>query len=121
MTSWTPRCQKLQNRDLRHDRVNTESEPGSEPVDRNVRPRQEVIGTDDVENSQPTMQAVGDVGQTPDGAHVDNPLDAAFSTPLPYPLTSASNYMTVLPVETEFQAVVHGSVDAVPWTGLDDL
>ena len=102
-----------------------ESEPGSEPVDRNVRPRlapdQEVTQLDEVENSQSTMQARGDVGQTPDEAHVDNPLDAASSILSPYPLISASNYLTVLPVETEFdskaQAVVHGSVDAV--TGQD--
>ena len=97
-----------------------ESEPGSEPVDRNVRPRlapdQEVTQRDEVE-SQSTTQARGNVGQAPDGAHVDNPPDAASSTPSPYPLISASNYLTVLPVETEFdskaQAVVHGSVDAV--------
>ena len=102
-----------------------ESEPGSEPVDRNVRPRlapdQEVTQLDDVDNSQSTTQTLEDVGQAPDGAHVDNPPDAASSTPSPYPLTSASNYVTVLPVETEFdskaQAVVHGSADAV--TGQD--
>ena len=102
-----------------------ESEPGSEPVDRNVRPRlapdQEVTQLDEVENSQSTMQARGDVGQTPDEAHVDNPPDAASSILSPYPLISASNYLTVHPVETEFdskaQAVVHGSVDAV--TGQD--
>ena len=102
-----------------------ESEPGSEPVDRNVRPRlapdQEVIRMDEVANSRSTAQALGDVGQAPDGAHVDNPPDADSSTPSPYPSTSASNYLTVLPVETEFdskaQAVVHGSVDAV--TGQD--
>ena len=97
-----------------------ESEPGSEQVDRNVRPRlapdQEVTQLDEVENSQSTTHARGDVGQTPDGAHVENPPDAASSTPSPYPLISASNYLTVLPVETEFdskaQAVVHGSADA---------
>ena len=48
---------------------------------------------------------------------MDNPPDAASST-LSYPSTSASSCMTVLPVETEFdskaQAVVHGSVEAVP-------
>ena len=95
-----------------------ESEPG---VNRNVRPRlaldQEVTQMDEVENSQSTTQARGDVDQIPDGAHVDNPPDAASSTPSPNPLTSASNYLTVLPVETEFdskaQAVVHGSADAV--------
>ena len=98
-----------------------ESEPGSEPVDRNVRPRlapdQEVTQLDEVENSQSTMQARGDVGQAPVGIHVDNPPDAASSTPSPYPSISASNYLTVLPVEAEFdskaQAVVHGSADAV--------
>ena len=102
-----------------------ESEPGSEPVDRNVRPRlapdQEVIQLDEVENSQSTTQARGDVGQTPDEVQVDNPLDGASSILTPYPLISASNYLTVLPVETEFdskaQAVVHRSVDAV--TGQD--
>ena len=102
-----------------------ESEPGSEPVDRNVRPRmapdQEVTRMDEVENSQSTTQALGDVGQAPDGSHVDNPSDAASLTPSPYPLTSASNTLTVLPVETELdskaQAVVHWSVDAV--TGQD--
>ena len=99
----------------------SESLPGSEPVDRNVRPRpapdQEVTQLDEVEDSQSTTQARGDVGQAPDGAHADNPLDAASSTPSPHPVISASNYLTVLPVETEFdskaQAVVHGSVDAV--------
>ena len=102
-----------------------ESEPGSEPVDRNVRPRlaldQQVTQQDEVENSQSTMQARGGVGQTPDGAHVDNPPGAASSILTSYPLVSASNYLTVLPVESEFdskaQAVVHGSVDAV--TGQD--
>ena len=90
-------------------------------VDRNVRLRlasdQQVTQLDEVENSQSTMQARGDVGQAPDGTHVDNPPNAASSTPSPYPLISASNYLTVLPVETEFdseaQAVVHGSADAV--------
>ena len=90
-------------------------------VDRNVRPRlapdQEVTQLDEVGNSDSTTQARGDVGQTPDGAHVNNPLDAASSTPSPYPLISASNYLTVLPVETESdskpQAVVGGSADAV--------
>ena len=67
-----------------------ESEPGGEPVDRNVRPRlapdQEVTQLGEVENSQSTTQARGDVGQTPDGTHVDNSPDAASSTPSPYPL-----------------------------------
>ena len=86
-----------------------ESEPGSEPFDRDVRLRlatdQQVTQLDEVENSQSTMQARGDVGQAPDGTHVDNPPGAAFSTPSPYPLISASN--------SEAQAVVHGSADAV--------
>ena len=45
---------------------------------------------DEVENSQSTTQALGDVDQAPDGAHVDNPPDGAFSTPSPYPLTFES-------------------------------
>ena len=81
------------------DTTMPEAAESGEPGDRNVRPHlgpdQEVTRTDDVENSQSTTQAVGDVGQTPDGAHVDNPPDAASSTPSPYPSTSASNYMTV--------------------------
>ena len=72
-----------------------ESEPGSEPFDRNFRPRlapdQEVTQLDQVENSQPTTQARGDVGQTLDEAHVDNPPGAASSILSPYPLISASN------------------------------
>ena len=48
---------------------------------------------------------------------MDNPSGDASAIPISYPLVSASNYLTVLPVETEFdskaQAVVHGSVDAV--------
>ena len=72
-----------------------EREPGSEPVDRNVRPSlapdQEVTQLDEVENSQSTTQARGDVGQTPDETHVDNPPDAASSILSPYPLISASN------------------------------
>ena len=80
-----------------------ESEPGSEQVDRNVRPRlapdQEVSQLDEVENSQSNTQVRGDVGQIPDGARMDNPPDVASSTPSPYPLISASNYLTVLPVD----------------------
>ena len=98
-----------------------ESEPGSEPVDRNVRPRlapdQEVTQLDEVENSQSTTQTRRDLDQTPDEVPVENLSGAASSIPLSLPLVSASNYLTVLPVETEFdskaQAVVHGSVDAV--------
>ena len=96
-----------------------ESEPGSEPVDRNVRPplapHQEVTQPDEVGNNESTTQTRGDVGKTPDEAHVDNPSRDASAMPISYPLVSASNYLTVLPVETEFdskaQAVVHGSVD----------
>ena len=102
-----------------------ESEPGSEPADRNVRPRlapdQEVTQLDEVEDNESTTQTRGDVDQTPNEVHVDKPLGAAFSIPISYPLVSASDCLTVLPVETEFdskaQAVVHGSVDAV--TGQD--
>ena len=98
-----------------------ESEPGSEPVDRNVRPRlapdQEMTQLVEVENSQSTTQTRRDLDQTPDEVPVDNLPDAASSIPLSLQLVSASNYLTVLPVETEFdskaQAVVHGSVDAV--------
>ena len=98
-----------------------ESEPGSEPVDRNVRPRlapdQEVTQLDEVENSQLTTQTRRDLDQTPHEVPVENLSGAASSIPLSLPLVSASNYLTVLPVETEFdskaQAVVHGSVDAV--------
>ena len=115
VTSWTPRCQKLQNRELRHDRVSLKANHAVSH-DRNVRPRL-APDLDEVENSESTMQARGDVGQALDEVHVDNPPDAASSTHSPYPLISASNYLTVLPVETEFdskaQAVVHGSADAV--------
>ena len=98
-----------------------ESEPGSEPVDRNVRPRlapdQEVTQLDEVEDRQSTTQTRRDDGQTPNEVLVDNPSGDASAIPTSYPLVSASNYLTVLPVETEFdskaQAVVHGSVDAV--------
>ena len=72
-----------------------ESEPGSEPADRNVGPRltpdQEVTRLDKVENSDSTTQTRRDVGQTPNEAHVDNPPDAASSILSPYPLISVSN------------------------------
>ena len=59
-----------------------ESEPCSEPADRNVRPRlapdQEVTQLDEVENSESTTQTRGDVGQTPDEVHVDNPPGASI-------------------------------------------
>ena len=95
-----------------------ESEPGSELVDRNVRPRlgpdQEMTQQDEVEDSQSTTQTRRDVGQTPNEVLVDNPSGDASAIPFSYPSTSASNYMAVLPVETEFdskaQAVVHGAV-----------
>ena len=68
-------------------------------------------------NSESTTQIRGDVGQTPNEVLVDNLSGAASPIPISYPLVSASNYLTVHPVETEFdskaQAVVHGSVDAV--------
>ena len=99
-----------------------ESEPGSEPADRNVRPRvapdQEVTQLDEVENSQSTTQTRRDLDQTPDEVPVENLSGAASSIPLlRMPLVSASDYLIVLPADTEFdskaQAVVHGSVDAV--------
>ena len=59
-----------------------ESEPGSEPVDRNVRPRlapdQEVARLDEVENSQSTTQTRRDLDQTPDEFLVENLSGAAF-------------------------------------------
>ena len=62
-----------------------ESEPGSEPFDRNVRPPlapdQEVTRLDEVENSDSTTQIRGDVGQTPDEVLVDNTIGAASSIP----------------------------------------
>ena len=64
-----------------------------------------------------TTQTRRDLDQTPDEVPVENLSGAASSIPLSLPLVSASNYLTVLLVETEFvskaQAVVHGSVDAV--------
>ena len=64
-----------------------------------------------------TTQTRRDLDQTPDEVPVENLSGAASSIPLSLPLVSASNYLTVLPVETVFdskaQAVVHGSVDAV--------
>ena len=98
-----------------------ESEPGSESVHRNVRPRlapdQEVTRLVELGNSESTTQIREDVEQIPDEVHADNPPDAASSILSPYPWISASNHLTVLPVETEFdskaQAVVHGSVDTV--------
>ena len=99
----------------------SESEPGSELVDRNVRPRlaphQEVTQLDEVEDSQSTTQTRRDIDQTADEVPMESLSGAASSTPLSLPMVSASNYLTVLLAETEFdskaQAVVHGSVDAV--------
>ena len=80
-----------------------ESEPGSEPIDRNVRPRlapdQEVTQLDEVENSQSTTQTRRDLDQTPDEVPVENLSGAASSIPFSLPLVSTSNYLTVLPVE----------------------
>ena len=63
--------------------------------------------------------------QTTDEVLVDNPSEDAFSIPISHPLVSASNYLTVLPVETEFdskaQAVVLGSVDGVTEQDSTDL
>ena len=81
---------------------------------------------DEVENSQPTTQARGDVSHTPDEAHVDNPPGAASSILSPYPLISASNYLTVLPVESKFDSKAQAVVRAREcrrrdWTKLNDL
>ena len=80
-----------------------ESKPGSEPVDRNVRPRlapdQEVTQLDEVEDRQSTTQTRRDDGQTPNELLVDNPSGDASAIPISYPLVSASNYLTVLSVE----------------------
>ena len=121
VTPWIPRYQKLQSRELRHDRVSLKANQAVRRADRNVRPRlspdQEVTQLDEVEDSQSTTQTRRDLDQTPDEVPVDNPPGAASSIPISYPLISASSYLTVLPVETEFDskalAVVHGSVDAV--------
>ena len=94
-----------------------ESETGSEPVDRNVRPRL----ASDREVTQ--LDEAGSLRCRPDTrrSSCGQSAYAASSTPFPYPLISFSNYLTVLPVETEFDSkalvVVHGSVDAV--TGYD--
>ena len=98
-----------------------ESEPGSEPVDRNVRPRlapdQEVTQLDEAEDRQSTTQTRRDLDHTPDEVLVNIPSGETSAIPLSYPFVSASNYLTVLAVDTEFdskaQAVVHGSVEAV--------
>ena len=61
-----------------------ESEPGSEPADRNVRPRlapdQEVTQLDEMENSQSTSQTRRNLDQTPDEVPVENLSGAASST-----------------------------------------
>ena len=98
-----------------------ESEPGSEPVDMNVRPRlapdQEVTQLDEVENSESTTQTRQDVGQTLSEVPCGQSFWRCICNTYFVSVVSASNYLTVLPVETEFdskaQAVVHGSVDAV--------
>ena len=76
---------------------------GSEPVDRNVRPRlapdQEVTQLDEVENSQSTTQTRRNLDQTPDEVPVEKLSGAASSIPLSLPLVCASNYLTVLPFE----------------------
>ena len=95
-----------------------ESEPGSEPVDRNVRPRlapdQEITQLDEVENSQSTTQTRRDLDQTPDEVPVENLSELHLQYLFRCRWCPASNYLTVLPAETEFDskahAVVHGSV-----------
>ena len=99
-----------------------ESDPGGEPADRNVRPRlepdQEVARLDEVENSEPTTQISW-------RCRPDTRRKSLWTIRLELHLLylfrirwcPPSNYLTVLPVETEFdskaQAFVHGSVDAV--------
>ena len=64
-----------------------------------------------------TTQTRRDLDQASDEVPVENLSGAASLILLSLPLVSVSNYLTILPVETEFdskaQAVVHGSVDAV--------
>ena len=120
MIPWIPRYQKLQNQVLRYGRVSLKANQAVSRLtgtsDR-AWPDQEVTRLDEVENSQSTTQTRRDLDQTPDEVLVENPSGAASSIPISYPLVSASNYLTVLPVETEFdskaQEVVDGSVDAV--------
>ena len=89
-----------------------ESEPGSEPVDRNVRlrlvPELEEHRTEDAESDQPTTQTAVGVHQAADGAIEGTPSDAptTSSSPFLYPWTSASHYITVLPSEIEFDSKV---------------
>ena len=64
--------------------------------DRALAPNLEVTQLDEVDHASSWEMSA----QTPDEVHVDNPPDAASSILSPYPLISASNYLTVLPVET---------------------
>ena len=72
---------------------------------------------DEMEDRQSTTQTRRDIDQTADEVPMESLSWAASSTPLSLSMVSASNYLTVLPAETEFDskahAVVHGSVDAV--------
>ena len=56
---------------------------------------------DEVENNQSTTQTRRDLDKTSDEVPVENLSGAASSIPLSLPLVSASNYLTVLPVETD--------------------
>ena len=78
-----------------------------------MAPDQEATQLDKVENRQSTTQSRGVVGHAPDGVHVDNPPDAASSTPSPS-LISASNYLAVLSVETEFDSKAQARGTGVP-------
>ena len=110
-----------------------ESEPGSEPGVRNIRPRAVSESNehrmDGNEERQPSTATEGDVLEGAAGATTSPERRSSVSTPshaptinlsqtLSYSQTSASIYMTVLPCETGFdskaQAIVHGSVDALP-------
>ena len=63
-----------------------ESEPGSEPVDRNVRPRlapdQEVTQLNEEEGRQSNTQTRRDDGQTPNEVHLDNPSGDMSAIPI---------------------------------------
>ena len=99
-----------------------ESGPGSEPVDRNVRPRlapdQEMTQLDEVETVNRPRKRVEMSARHQTKSlwtillelHLQHLFRIRWCPPV-------TIYLTVLPVETEFdskaQAVVHGSVDAV--------
>ena len=109
-----------------------QSEPGSELGERNVRPRgsselsehrldgdEEQLST--IIEGDASQDLAGDVTLPEHRSHGSDPLDAPMINPSQtslHPQISASTNLTVLPSETGFdsmaQAVVHGSVDALP-------